>query len=66
MNGISKECKKCKYTLYVEVCHIKPIRDFGPDAILNEINNPDNLVYLCPNCHWEFDHGIFQLKKENK
>jgi hypothetical protein len=25
------------------------------------VNSLDNLVGLCPNCHWEFDHGLLQL-----
>jgi predicted HNH restriction endonuclease len=25
------------------------------------VNALDNLVGLCPNCHWEFDHGLLQL-----
>jgi predicted restriction endonuclease len=25
------------------------------------VNSLDNLVGLCPNHHWEFDHGLPQL-----
>jgi hypothetical protein len=25
------------------------------------VNSLDNLVGLCPNHHWEFDHGLLQL-----
>jgi hypothetical protein len=25
------------------------------------VNSLDNLVGLCPNCHWEFDHGLLQF-----
>jgi predicted HNH restriction endonuclease len=24
--------------------------------MISEINKPENLIILCPNCHWEFDH----------
>jgi predicted restriction endonuclease len=25
------------------------------------VNSLDNLLGLCPNCHWEFDHGLLRL-----
>jgi len=53
-----KKCGKCGYDKYVEVCHIKPLRDFDESATLAEANAPENLMLLCPNCHWEFDHGL--------
>lgn len=54
-------CKKCGYTKHTEVCHIKPIGDFDLDTKLSTINDLSNLIRLCPNCHWEFDH--FELKE---
>lgn len=51
-----KKCERCGYDKHVEVCHIKPIKDFDPTTLLEEVNSPDNLLLLCPNCHWEFDH----------
>jgi len=57
---ISKICKICGYSNYVEVCHIKPIADFKLDSFIKEINNLNNLVYLCPNHHWELDNGLLQ------
>jgi hypothetical protein len=51
------ECKVCGYAKYVEVCHIKSVSEFTDDALLGEINSLDNLVYLCPNHHWEFDNN---------
>lgn len=54
-------CKNCNYSLHVEVCHIKPLSSFSNDIFIWEINNPNNLVYLCPNCHWEFDHELLVL-----
>jgi 5-methylcytosine-specific restriction endonuclease McrA len=50
-------CEKCGYDKHVEVCHIKPISDFSPNTKLSEINSETNLIILCPNCHWEFDHN---------
>jgi 5-methylcytosine-specific restriction endonuclease McrA len=51
-----KSCSKCGYSKHVEVCHIKPIAQFSLDALLSEVNHESNLIILCPNCHWEFDH----------
>jgi hypothetical protein len=53
-----KACYNCGYKAHIEVCHIKPVSQFDNDATLEDINNPNNLIGLCPNCHWEFDHGI--------
>ena len=49
-------CTKCGYNKHVEVCHIKPIKDFSENTLLSVINNKSNLILLCPNCHWEFDN----------
>ena len=43
------ECKVCKYSTHVEICHIKPVSDFKDEALIKEINDINNLVYLCPN-----------------
>ena len=55
--GFSK-CLKCLYDKHYEVCHIKPISSFPLDTPISVINSPDNLMPLCPNCHWEHDHNI--------
>ena len=57
-----KACERCGYDKHVECCHIKPVSSFGPDALISAINNPENLVGLCPNCHWEFDHSRNEKK----
>ena len=46
---------------HVELCHIKPIASFKDSALLSEVNSKNNIVQLCPNCHWELDHGILKL-----
>lgn len=51
-----KICKYCGYSKHVEVCHIKPISEYPLNTMISAINNPCNLILLCPNCHWEFDH----------
>lgn len=52
-----KQCKACNYDLHVDCCHIRDVSDFPDSALINEINALDNLVWLCKNHHWEFDHG---------
>lgn len=53
-----QSCEVCGYTKHVELCHIKPVRDFDSHATLGEINHPTNMRVLCPNHHWEFDNGL--------
>ena len=52
-----KACAVCSYDVHYEVCHIKPIREFLPTNFVADVNRLNNLVALCPNHHWEFDHG---------
>lgn len=54
-------CFKCGYDKHVELAHIKPISSFPLSATLGEINSPENIVQLCPNCHWEFDNGLISI-----
>ena len=58
---IPKECFCCKYNKHVECCHKKAISSFNPDTLISIVNHIDNLVWLCPNCHWEFDNGILSF-----
>lgn len=46
----------CVYDKHVQVCHKRPISDFPLDTLVSEVNSLDNLIVLCPNHHWEFDH----------
>lgn len=56
-----KLCTNCFYDKHYEVCHIKSISSFDKNTTLNEINNINNLIALCPNCHWEFDKGLLKF-----
>lgn len=49
-------CAHCGYDKHVETCHIKPISSFPKTTKIKDVNNLNNLILLCPNCHWEFDH----------
>ena len=60
-------CVNCGYNKHVEVCHIKGVQDFPDNSSLHEINKIENLMYLCPNCHWEFDNGLLSISSiQNK
>ena len=54
---IPKKCEKCGWNKHVEVNHIKKISDFPLNTLISEVNSRDNLHYLCPNCHWEFENN---------
>ena len=56
-----QKCRACAYDKHVEVCHIKAVSSFPSSATIAEVNALVNLVYLCPNCHYEFDHGRLSL-----
>lgn len=56
-----KECQICGYNLTYEVAHIKPVSSFDGDATVAEINDIDNLIALCPNHHWEYDHDLIDI-----
>lgn len=58
--GVYK-CAVCGYDKHVEICHKKAIKDFPDTALLSEINSTDNLIALCPNCHWEFDNKLLSI-----
>jgi hypothetical protein len=60
-SNVEMKCAECGYSNYVEICHIKSVSSFSKESRLEEINSLDNLVILCPNHHWEFDHGLLKL-----
>lgn len=59
--GRTKKCQECDYDKHVELCHIKNVADFDSSAKVKVINDPDNLIYLCRNHHWEFDNDFLEL-----
>lgn len=55
------KCVICGSTKRLEVCHIRSIADFSNDAYIYEINKMNNIIMLCPNCHYAFDdHRLSQ------
>lgn len=60
-SGKEHKCFICNYNKHVDIAHIKPVKEFEDNSLISEINNIDNLIALCPNCHWEYDHKIINL-----
>lgn len=59
---LKSNCQKCNYSKHVELCHIKPITSFHEETKIKEINDPNNILVLCRNCHWEFDNDFLDLQ----
>lgn len=60
-SGLPKQCYICGYNRHYQVCHKKPISAFNDDNTIAEVNDISNLIALCPNHHWELDHGFLTL-----
>ena len=60
--SIEKICACCKFEHGIQICHIQPISSFSEKTPICEVNSLDNLILLCPNCHWLFDHGYSSLE----
>lgn len=61
-NKLMLPCASCGYAKHVELAHIRPISSFPPETTLGEVNHPDNVMQLCPNCHWEFDNHLLTME----
>ncbi len=55
-------CHNCGYDKHVEICHIRAIGDFPDETPVSVVSGIENLVALCPNCHWEFDRGLLKIE----
>ena len=53
--GRGGECEWCGYDKHTEVAHRQPISEFPENTLIEVINGQNNLLCLCPNCHWEHD-----------
>lgn len=63
-SGLPKKCRVCGYSNHFQVAHLRPVSDFPAGSRIQEhINAIHNLVALCPNHHWEFDHGIISVEQ---
>lgn len=62
-------CLDCGYSLHVDICHVRDVKDFPMSTTVGVVNDPNNLVALCKNHHWEFDNGFLSVSgilKERK
>lgn len=58
-------CSNCGYDKHVEICHIISVSNFDASTTVEEINRIENLTALCPNCHWEFDNNLLEIKNDS-
>lgn len=56
------KCQVCSYNKHVELAHLKAVSQFDKKSLLKEVNNKDNILVLCPNCHYEYDNGLLSLE----
>ena len=54
-------CAVCGYDKHFEVCHLRAMNKFPDTTPVQNVNGLENLIALCPNHHWEFDHGLLSL-----
>jgi hypothetical protein len=62
-NGI---CQATGYDKHVEVCHIISLSKFNDITPIEMMNDSRNIILLCPNSHWEFDHNLLPLESISK
>jgi hypothetical protein len=58
----TKCCINCGYHKHIEICHITAVSKFLGNSLITDINSIENLIGLCPNCHWEFDNNLLSFK----
>lgn len=61
LKNIPQVCIRCGYDKHVQAAHIRAITTFPPETLLGVVNHVTNLMFLCPNCHWEYDHGLWAV-----
>lgn len=57
-SGLTLQCVVCQYRIHADVCHVKPVCEFADTEEVSAINCINNLVALCKNHHWEYDHSL--------
>ena len=58
---VCEYCHNHEFDKILEVHHIKGILEFSEDALISEINNENNLIWLCPNHHAMLEKGLIKL-----
>lgn len=62
---VEKVCAYChnhEFDRILDVHHIKGIMKFDPHTKVSEINEKENLVWLCPNHHRMLEMGLIELE----
>lgn len=59
-------CENCKYDKHVELCHIVSISSFPKETKVKIVNARENILFLCPNCHWEYDHNLLKIEQKSR
>ena len=60
---LQQPCANCGYDKHVQLCHIKPLSTFSLDTTIGEVNSKENVIQLCPNCHWDLDHNMLTIEE---
>lgn len=61
-----QKCEYCGFDHFADACHIRPIKDFKDDDLMSTINDPSNLIWLCPNHHRMLDRGLLKIEEIRK
>ena len=56
-------CHNHDFDQILEVHHLKGILEFDSSATIGEVNDIDNLVWLCPNHHQMLELGLITLEQ---
>ncbi len=57
-------CESCGNHGRTDLCHLRAIKDFPPEAPVLEINSRDNLAAMCTPCHRLHDTDMLRLLRE--
>jgi ribosomal protein L32 len=60
-NKVCKYCNNHEFDSILEVHHLRRITDFDEHEKVANINNDENLVWLCPNHHRMLENGLITL-----
>jgi hypothetical protein len=60
-SGLPLCCFFCGYDRHVDIAHKRGVMAFPGTAMIDEINDLNNLIPLCPNHHREADSGMIDL-----
>lgn len=59
---VCEYCRNHEFDEILEVHHLKGILEFSKDTLIKEINNENNLVWLCPNHHAMLEKDLINLE----